>query len=216
MAFDGTIMALDISSKAMGVCEGRPGETPRFSTIRLKREDDTAEDAFSNALRWAAQRFSNFAPDRLVIERRLPTMNAFREDEEGNLKPTTNPTTVYLLCGLSAVIVGAARNRGIRNIPGPRGVDGYGVSVSTARKAFLGKGSYPSAEAKRLAFKVCQTLGWEPTTYDEADAACIWTWGCQQLAPDKAPGTHPLQLQALQARLAGQKKPAVSSYEVEL
>jgi hypothetical protein len=216
MAFDGTIMALDISSVAMGICEGRPGETPRFSTIRLKREDDSAADAFSNALRWAAQRFSNFAPDRLVVERRLPTMNAFREDDEGNLKPTTNPRTVHLLCGLSAIIVGAARNRGIRHVPGPnRSDDDYGVPVSTARKAFLGKGNYPSDEAKRLAFKVCQTLGWEPNTYDEADAACVWTWACQQLAPDKAPGTHPLQLQALQARLGGRRAPAAQGYEVE-
>lgn len=200
MAFDGTIMALDISSRAMGICEGRPGEKPRFETVRLKRPDDTAEDAFAEAIAWAALRFRSFPPDRLVIERRLPTMNAFRQDEEGKVRPTTNPTTVYLLCGLSAIITGAARRIGIRNVPG-HGVDGYGVAVSTARKAFIGKGNMKGEDAKRLAMQVSKTLGWEPTDLDQADAACVWSWACQQLAPDKAPGTHPLQLQALQARL---------------
>ena len=107
MAFDGIIMALDISSKAMGVCEGRPGEAPRFETVRFKLDDDTAEEAFARALKWAATRFRTFPPDRLIVERRLPTMSAMRPDQSGVLRPTTNPTTVHLLCGLSAIIVGA-------------------------------------------------------------------------------------------------------------
>lgn len=201
MAFDGIIMALDISSKAMGVCEGRPGEAPRFETVRFKLDDDTAEEAFARALKWAATRFRTFPPDRLIVERRLPTMSAMRPDQSGVLRPTTNPTTVHLLCGLSAIIVGAAKHVGIRNIPAPRGVDGYSLSVQTARKAFIGHGNLPGDKAKRMAMQVCRTLGWGPKNFDEADSACLWAWGCQQLAPEKAPGTHPLQLQALAARL---------------
>ena len=213
MPFDGTIMALDISSRAMGVCEGRPGEKPRFETVRLKRPDDTAEDACAAAIGWAANRFLNFPPDRLVVERRVSTFMPMKEDEEGKLRPTSNPATMELLVGLQLSIRGCAKRVGIRNVPG-HGTDGYAVSVSTARKAFLGKGNLKSGDAKRAAMHVCRLLGWEPQNEDEADAACVWVWACQQLAPEKAPGTHPLQLQALQARLGrGRQRDA---YEVEL
>jgi hypothetical protein len=44
----------------------------------------------------------------------------------------------------------------------------------------------PGAEAKRRAFAMCKTLGWEPPNHDASDAAAVWHFGVLQVAESLA------------------------------
>jgi len=54
------------------------------------------------------------------------------------------------------------------------GVPSHKVSVSTARKNFLGQGYPPNP--KRAVSDRCKLLGWPTPNYDATDALCVWAW----------------------------------------
>lgn len=176
MEFTGTILALDVAS-TMGLCEGRPGETPCFDVIRLARPDDDPQDVFARAIKWAADRMYAAKPDRLYIE--APTQSLV-------MGGRTNARTILILYGLYATIAGVARAKGVMVREG---------KVQTIRKHFIGHGNLKGPEAKRKVAETCRMLGWAPPNNDAADAGALWHWACSQVAPKLVPAVDPISLQ---------------------
>jgi hypothetical protein len=155
----GVILALDAATRT-GVCEGIPGDTPRLEAVNFGTTGKGDEfDLWAAAQRFAARRLD--APVRLLIL-------------EG-LVPQYDKT---LQCGIYGIIGAVAR---IRNIPI------LTVMPQSWRATVLGDGKLNRAKAKARALWLCGQLGWKPQTDDDAEAACIWLWGCMQVAPRFAP-----------------------------
>lgn len=205
MPFDGTIMALDVSSVATAMCFGKPGERPVFLHERLKREDDTTREAWGRATLWANKQVMFFKPDRLIIEAGIARLGG-----------KSNIGTIILLQQLIGIIGGIAQARGVMPVP-PKGED-YQVAVSTVRARFLGNGRMSGEDAKPAAMRLCVALGWGPKTYDESDAGAVWYWACHQMRPDLVPPVAHLHAaiaakQPIPARLERVTEPASQEAE---
>lgn len=164
------IMALDIASHAMGICEGKIGDVPTFSTQVFHVEGGTRYEIGAKAVNWIATRLQKPAidiggqwqrPDFIYIEAPLA----------GGQKFHRSPDTAYLLGGL-AMTIGAIAS--CKHIPVREG------RVNTIRAHFIGNGNMPGEEAKRAVRKRCLQLGWEPKNNDESDAGALWHWACSQ------------------------------------
>lgn len=189
------VLALDLAT-VTGVCEGRAGEIPRFYSQRFGKDGDEHEDAFERGLRWIVERFKVGGVDAVFIEAAI-NPGAFvgeYDKERGKVKMTTNPETTIRLMGLWAIMAAAARVKRIRY---------RRVHVQTARKAFIGHGNLRGPEAKRRCFEMSKLLGWAPNTRDESDAACIWTFGVTQMAPNLAPIITPMMQSRIATTVAG-------------
>lgn len=156
------ILALDVSSSRMGICEGRPGEAPVFGSVSFWREGQAHEDAYGRALEWAAVRFKSLAPERVVVEAPLA----------GGRKFHHSPETAYLLGGLVAVIAATAWCRNIQYRQ---------YRVNTVRAHFIGNGNLPGDQAKAAVMRRCHQLGWKPNNDDEGDAGALWDYACAQV-----------------------------------
>jgi hypothetical protein len=68
------------------------------------------------------------------------------------------------------------------------------VGVQEARRYLLGPGRIPKGQGKALVRERCRVLGWKVSDAndDEADAACIWAFGCGQMSPSMAVYSTPL------------------------
>jgi hypothetical protein len=111
-------------------------------------------------VKWARKTFE-IAPPRIVFV-------------EG-LVPQFDKT---VQCGLYGIITGTARASGI---------EVREVAVQTWRSFVLSHGRLPKREAKARAIQVCGHLGWLVKNDDEAEAGCLWLYGCAQVAPKLAP-----------------------------
>lgn len=167
------IFAFDVASN-MGVAEGRAGARPRLYSERLVKDGDNEGDAFARAIKWVKQRTDLDRPDFAYIEAPIPAVA---------LSGRTNAATLAMLWGLAACVEGTLR---ARNIPTKR------VNIQRVRKAFIGQGNLPGAEAKRRTMVLCKALGWEPPNHDAADAAAVWNLGVLERAPEYAAETSPL------------------------
>jgi len=162
------ILAVDAATQT-GFCLGRPGQSPEFGTVNFGDSGDSHLEVGAQALKWIAHLLTDRRPDQLWIEEPLGF-----ESKQGQ---TTGMTRVRLN-GLWMVIGSAARLKGVPVHP---------VTVSSARKPFLGHGRLKRHEAKKRARAMCRLLGWEPRNDDEADAGAIWWFACVANAPELAP-----------------------------
>ena len=179
------ILALDVATK-MGVADGCVGEKPVFYTKKFAGEEH--EEIFADALRWIAEYLQVNKPDIVAIEAPL------------NLAATmgqSNPATVVRLNGLWAVIASAVKVKG--------GIIYRHVNVQTARRAFIGSGNLPGAEAKRRVFNMCKAIGWEPKDKDQGDAGCVHFWASTQFAPNLAPVITPMLQQRIATTIGNQE-----------
>lgn len=175
----GVILALDVATRT-GVAWGAPGETPQTATVDFGKplpsltaptgKDQT--DLFGRTLRWAASHlhhgYQHHIPAKLVIL-------------EG-LVPQYDKT---LQCGMHAIFQAVAAAKGIPVMIAP---------IFTWRKFVLGDAKLKKEMAKTRAVQKVTRLGWDVDSHDAAEAACIWLWGCAQVAPDKAHRAEPLFL----------------------
>lgn len=181
------IWALDLATKT-GFVQGRIGETPRISSVQFAKDGDEHEDAFRRALTWFADqiRIAGEKPDYLYIEAPInPAMLRGSWDEQKqDVVLKTNPDTTIRLIGFWAVISAAAgvKNIAVRN-----------AHVSSVRKAFLGAGNLKGDVAKKRARALCDILGWAVKNNDESDAAAVWFYGCQKVAPQQVQFITPMQ-----------------------
>lgn len=164
MTKDEYLIALDIAS-CTGFAIGRPGGIPRLGSIRLGDDGATPAERGAKLITWLGETVSTLRPRWLVYESPLPGK---RKDEKSTLQ------TGFMLMGLAFTAGAVASLFGCHSIS-----QGHAGSV---RKHFLGRGNFPSAQAKRLAFRRCQELGWDPKgSLDAADAGALWHWKSCQL-----------------------------------
>jgi hypothetical protein len=154
----GTLLALDVAIHT-GVAEGEPGNAPNIFSVNFGRGSDTP-DIFAAAVKWAARTFETCPPKLLIVEGLVPKFDK------------------TIQCGLWAIFTGFAR---VNNVPVRT------TAVQTWRAYVLGDGRLPKREAKTRAIAVCTQLGWKVRNDDEAEAGCLWLWGCAQVAPRLAP-----------------------------
>jgi hypothetical protein len=168
------ILALDLSKKRTGVCEGFAGEAPRFHSI--EGGDLSNADAAKQLGLWLIDRTKIDKPACVYIEAAIsPAAFIGKVDEETKrVKMSSNPKTTLALAGMASV---ARFVLDCKNIPVRE------AHVSTVRKAFIGHGNLNSKVAKLQVLRMCKALGWSPRNDDEADAGAVWWYACTQFAP---------------------------------
>jgi hypothetical protein len=168
------IMALDISKRSTGVCEGKLGEKPIFYTVPFGDADHDPEDTWYRCFDWFLDRLlAPAAPSHVFIE--APA-------QAGSFSGHTNANVTTTVTGLWSTVSSLCRKRGVIFRK---------VHVATARKSFLGIGNLKSADAKREVRRVCDSIGWKPKNFDEADAGCVFHFAGKQIAPSLMPDTRP-------------------------
>lgn len=169
------VIALDISKRSTGVCEGRLGEKPTFYTVPFGDADHDFEETWARCFDWFLDRLLLPGPpiDYVYIE--APA-------QAGSFSGNTNAKVTTTVTGLWANVSSLCRKR---SIPFRK------VHVATARKRFIGIGNMKGEDAKREVRRVCKSLGWEPKNLDEADAGCVFYYAGMQLAPTLMPDTRP-------------------------
>lgn len=175
------ILAGDLATTS-GFAEGYPGEIPTLSTQRWGGEGEAHLKICSRALGFIAKRLTDDLPDVLCIERPMPIGAAIHG--KSNAKSIVRLNTIYGIMGAAAIC---------------KGVKVEEVDVKQARAVFIGDGQLKGDEAKRRCKAMCKVLGWPCRNLDEADAACIWHFGCCVYAPRKAVIIHP----GMHKKLAG-------------
>lgn len=163
------IVGIDSSKSRSGLCFGRPGEVPRFSSLSCSDLDDDA--AAFKAMKWVRDFTLIQTIDEAFIEMQMKGFG----DDIGRLQ-----RNIPTMLTIKAVRTGFGVGLKGRSVPI------HEVHASTARKTFLGNGRLGKDVAKQCAMAMCQDLGWEPSNLDEADAAAIWYHGCVQSAPEAA------------------------------
>lgn len=159
-----SVLALDVSSSATGWAFGWPDAAPDSGVFRFKGE--TEDEIWVSALKWLNTTMTVLAPEIVAIE--APIMSS-------SPRGGSNPKTQMVLLGLQAVLRAVVKAR----VPGAAML----VNVSTARKAFTGRGTYPSGEAKAAVQAECIRRGWldyEQMQADRADALCVWACAAAQ------------------------------------
>lgn len=146
----GNVLALDLASTT-GWCMGPLGARPRHGAISLRGLEHVHRQA---ALRdWiedqekVAGRFTAIVVEAAII-------GAFSSQEAERL--TVALHGMVELWAYDAEIPFMA------------------VAASTARKAILGKGSFPKGEVKGEVVRWCRGAGFTPKTDDDADAILLW------------------------------------------
>ncbi|HYA07726.1 MAG TPA: hypothetical protein VEF90_17700 [Xanthobacteraceae bacterium] len=176
MSLGEEIWAIDLSKTSTGLAEGRPGEAPRFSTVRFggkkgKRADAAEDfrDVWQRGFEWMTDRLSLGSPRAIFIE--APT-------RPGAFGGETNAANTLVIVGLWTALYLAARARDVM---------WREANAKTVRQLFIGTGALKSREAKSEAKRVCEALGWAPKNADEADAGAVWWCASRLLAPDQTP-----------------------------
>ncbi|MDR3473369.1 MAG: hypothetical protein P4M09_17045 [Devosia sp.] len=168
-----SVLALDVSSVSTGWAFGRVGEKPLAGMVRFAPKGALDDEIWLAAMRWLTDRMNVLNPDVVAIEAAIMTSNF---DEEG--RPKTNPRTQGLLWGLQSILRTVVKAKK----PSPAKL----VNVSSARKLFTGKGTYPKGQAKPAVKRRAIELGWltpEDATEDKADACCIFAKACADIDP---------------------------------
>lgn len=180
------LIGLDISKRRTGVCEGRPGEVPRFHSI--EGNDMSNEAAAMRLGRWLIARTKIDKPDCVYIEAAVNPaafMGEYDEDK-GKVRMTSNPETTLALVEMAAVA---------RFVLGGKDIAFRNVKVQTIRKSFIGHGNLKKEIAKPRVMAMCHQLGWSPRNSDEADAAAVWHFATTQFAPTHYQPITPMMIQ---------------------
>lgn len=167
------IMAIDPNSKT-GITEGEPGESPHLQLVRFRRDEtDTPDDVFERVTFHFAQRLRADPPDHVFIEAPVPP---------SSVSGFTNFNTSLITLGVYAIITGIVKCKGIPIHRAP---------INSWRKVVLGNGRMKGDAAKRAAMQLCRRLGWQPQDDNVAESACIWLYGCSQVAPASVTTSRP-------------------------
>lgn len=168
------ILALDVSKRCTGVCYGRPGEAPRFLSVKGDGLDNTA--AMMKLGRWLIEWLKVERPDYVFLEAAInPAAFMGRFDaDKGRVEMSSNPDTTVTLAKMAAVV---------EFVVGMKGIALRLANVQTCRKSFIGSGNLKGDIAKARAFAMSRALGWQPHNQDEGDAAAVWFYAGTQVAP---------------------------------
>lgn len=160
MAFDGTILTLDLATN-YGFCAGRPDDAhPRFGHSRLP---STGDDIGA----FAAAYEDEFGA---LIEELRPRLVVF---EMPILPKKTALVTVRKLNGLVWETERICHRRRIRCREG---------RASSVKNFFVGTGRAEKSDT----IAMCRRYGWAVKTDDEADACALWAYTVSKVAPEHA------------------------------
>ena len=174
------ILALDVASNC-GIAWGAIGDTPRFLSMRFTRDGEASsmegcKEASARAIQWVAEFTRVEKIDRAVIEAPIP---------ESALHGATNAWATALKFSLIGSMSGALS---LRHIPTTF------ANIQAVRKFFIGKGNLSGEVAKPAVKSICAALGWQTKDYDQADAAALWLFESNRLAPRLAHRVDPISL----------------------
>lgn len=169
------IAAFDIATSTGGA-DGRSGDKPRAWTWNLDKAGKGRPQRLAYLRDYCDRYFTETRPDCVFYERGLGLAAAF---EIG-----MSDDTMALLRGAIGVLEASAAKAKIPHI--------QPVGVQEARRYLLGPGRIPKGEGKALVRERCRVMGWPVANDDEADATCIWAYGCGQMSPAMAAMTTPL------------------------
>lgn len=161
------ILALDISKSCTGVAFGRAGETPRFLSIIGKEMDDIA--AMMKLGTWLIEWTKLNRPDWIFYEAPIDRV-------------LTDAHTTIVLAKMTAVV---------ELVAGMKGIQHRKANIQTVRSSFLGQGR--PDDPKHFAKLMAESLGWQPKTLDEADAAGVWYFAAMQVGRNAATYITPMQ-----------------------
>ncbi len=166
------ILALDISKTKTGICWGRAGERPVFSSIAGQEIDSTG--AMMRLGRWLIAVSMVEKPDVVYYEAPVsPAAYLGKYDEEkGKVQMTSNPETAQALFEMTGVV---------KFVCGMKHIATRTANVQTVRKCFIGQGR--PQDPKHRVKAMCEALGWDPKNMDQADAGAVWWWGSMTVAP---------------------------------
>lgn len=168
MTFNRQVLALDLAT-VTGWALGRPGETPRFGTIK-----------FPNSSRAAMYRYAREWYDAMIDD------HVGRVVFESAATPSimagkTTADTIKMLVGLTEHLEEICYQR----------VELREARVADVRIHFIGT-NMKRDEAKRATVGRCLECGWGVKTNDEADACALWSYQVCALRPDLAATMSPL------------------------
>jgi hypothetical protein len=171
------ILALDVSKRCTGICWGRIGDTPTFSSIKPGRNasDDTAMRELGE---WLITWTRANKPNHIFYEAPL-------------LRGKFDVPILRDLAGF------------VRGICAMKRIPARIAHVNSVRKAFLGSGI--PQEPKQQALAMCCALGWRPSNEDEADAGAVWWWGCLQVKPHAAQIITPMMQQRVASHVVNRR-----------
>lgn len=163
------LIAVDPNSKATGFSFGGPGDgAPRGGVWTLPGAD---EHVFDRTLRLAGDSLTELArmvkAKHVVIEAPLLLIDRYHSTD-----------AAAALIQMTGALRGAADRAGCRVTL---------IAVSTVRKAFIGNGRLPGAEAKAAVQRQCRLLGWSYADDNVADAHAIWMWAMSNFHPTWSP-----------------------------
>lgn len=168
------ILALDISKTCTGIAYGRPGDAPRFLSIKGADIDETA--AMMKLGRWLIEWSKVERPDHVFYEAPIDRV----------------------LSSAHTTIVLAKMTGMVEFIFGMKGIPARKANIQKVRATFLGQGR--PEEPKQHAKLMCEALGWRPTNLDEADAGGVFYFGAIQVGGGAATFASPM----LKAKVAEQ------------
>lgn len=168
------LLGLDLAV-CTGFCLGRPGETPRSGSVRVKQPAEALYQAPWN-LETFLQDLCLFGdPDLIVYEAPIP-LNAQMGDGRARNE--------------DALLMPIKLEQAIERFCLPRQIRWEKVYAATVRKHLLGKANYGDRQAtKNAVFDRCKVLGLIPSDarirnkssdplFDQADACAVWSWAC--------------------------------------
>jgi Holliday junction resolvasome RuvABC endonuclease subunit len=142
------VLGLDIATQT-GWAVGHPDGEPRYGSLTLPYEGDSAGKPMAFLRDWMGEMISTYNVELIAYE--APFVQHKRE---GHALKTVS------LCGL-VDLVGYDRS-----------LPTYCIDISSNKKFFTGDGH----ASKVAMIRTCRLYGWTPKNDDEADALALWSY----------------------------------------
>jgi hypothetical protein len=182
------IACFDVATTT-GCCDGRVGDKPRYWNWDLRDGGEGRPQRLLHLWNFLGAYLIENKVDRVFVEAPLnigvmASMNRKDDDtgEYSKFKGVSDEVLQFLRGGIAIVELAAAAHQ----IP----VDWW--PVQSARKAVIGRATFPRHTAKREVMKYVRLLGYEPDDDNTADAIVGWLYESALLNPRTALHTTPL------------------------
>ena len=169
------VLALDIATTTGFAWNRVDIAVPICGSIRFGNVRTPPAEIFGRAIAWADQYFRDLKPDIVIVEALLPPQAMLGE---------TSRQVRDRLCGLQAIMLGAAHNAGAGEI--------VTATVGDVRSHFIGTRVLKRAQAKAAVMDKCASLGWTVANDNEGDAAAAWSYATSLIDPRLALRGSPL------------------------
>lgn len=179
MSPDRVIIALDLATRS-GFSIGRPGETPRFGSIRFGTESG---EIISNLQTWLIDLLREHNPGLIAVE--SPYIPTPREPQfiksgldAGKLRRGPPPMNVHTLRRLIGMV------ETVKSLAWRWGIEYDEPTTGSIYSFFVGGRRLGRDEKKAATIKMCRLMGWNVGDDDNAgDALALWHYSEHRIAP---------------------------------